>query len=339
MGLLSKYFNYQRSISQDKNVAKSRYYRRKWKTLRQVIVIFVTAVYTPVCYYALRMFEPCVTTELGEPVMVGDTRLKCNDSAYSFHITFAWVALVAFGIGIPLGVIWLVSYLKNRRLLNKGESLLRYGALYEWYNDKYAWFEAVSLARKGLMLLPITLMSDVMSQAVIMMIITLLYAVVILCISPFIRFPLKLRWVEREVDFYNFLEAITAIATGFDLLLGVLAEADTTREAASAIGVTFILVNSSIVVVAVASFEAGLHKSRKRIKKTHKEVRSGEERSNELRRRVYGLSTPVSPELPFVTSLLPTTPIFLTPRTPPSLRLTSLVAVRHRQAVRGLSTK
>ena len=52
------------------------------------------------------------------------------------------------------------------------------------------------------------------------------------------------RWIEREVDFYNFLEAITAVATGFDLLLGVLAEADTTREAASAIGVIFILMNS-----------------------------------------------------------------------------------------------
>ena len=67
------------------------------------------------------MFEPCVTTELGEPVMSGDTRLKCNSAAYEFHSIFAWLALLSFGIGIPLGVVLLVKYLKRKRVLNKGE--------------------------------------------------------------------------------------------------------------------------------------------------------------------------------------------------------------------------
>ncbi|GMH84859.1 hypothetical protein TL16_g10049 [Triparma laevis f. inornata] len=274
MSLLSKYFNYQRGLNESLNdVSKARYYRRKWKTLRQIIVIFVTAVYSPVCYYALRMFEPCVTTELGEPVMSGDTRLKCNSAAYEFHSIFAWLALLSFGIGIPLGVVLLVKYLKRKRVLNKGEYLLRYGALYEWYNDEYAWFEAISLLRKGFMLLPVTLLNDVMLQAFLMMAITVVYALIIFVFKPFIKFPLRLKWVEREVDFYNFLEGLTAIATGFDLFLGVLAQLDKTREAASAIGVTFILVNTAIVVIAVGSFEAGLHKTRKKIKKASKNTK------------------------------------------------------------------
>ena len=55
MSLLSKYFNYQRGLNESQNdVYKARYYRRKWKTLRQIIVIFVTAVYSPVWYEAAR---------------------------------------------------------------------------------------------------------------------------------------------------------------------------------------------------------------------------------------------------------------------------------------------
>jgi hypothetical protein len=209
----------------------------------------------------------------------------CTGPEYELHTTFSWMALIAFGVGIPVAIVCLVGYLKRRHLLNSGDTLLRYGALYEWYNDKYSWFEAVSLARKGLMLLPVTLISNSLYQAVGMMVVTVLYALVIIGLKPFIRFPLTLRVVNYEVDFYNvsapfappcappltnpppplqFLEATTALATGFDLLLGTLASLDSTREAASAIGVTFILVNTIVVVIAVSSFEAGLRRSKKK---------------------------------------------------------------------------
>ena len=328
MSLVSKYFAYQKHVNERNNdVNKQRYYRKKWKTLRQILVIFVTSIYTPVCYYSLRMFESCVETASGEVVMAGDTRLSCQSASYSFHSMFAWVALVIFGVGIPFGIVALIIYLKRKHLLNSGASLQRYGALYEWYSDDYAWFEAVSLARKGLMLLPVTLLSgekrasearaagkvafvggveilncslppavtativlisnpttfrahriialisDSIQQAGGMMVITLAYALVIIVFSPFIRFPLRLQVVDKEVDFYNFLEATTAVATGFDLLLGTLSAIDKTREAASAIGVTFILVNSSIIVLAVLSFESGLRRKKNKDKDKDKKVK------------------------------------------------------------------
>ncbi|GMI22615.1 hypothetical protein TeGR_g13788 [Tetraparma gracilis] len=263
--LLSKFLKWQCNRYDKLNdIGRVRFYRKKWKLLRQVMVIFVTSVYTPVCYYSLRTFETCVKAEGGALVMPGDTRIVCTGPEYELHTTFSWMALIAFGVGIPVAIVCLVGYLKRRHLLNSGDTLLRYGALYEWYNDKYSWFEAVSLARKGLMLLPVTLISNSLYQAVGMMVVTVLYALVIIGLKPFIRFPLTLRVVNYEVDFYNFLEATTALATGFDLLLGTLASLDSTREAASAIGVTFILVNTIVVVIAVSSFEAGLRRSKKK---------------------------------------------------------------------------
>lgn len=83
-------------------------------------------------------------------------------------------------------------------------------------------------------MLPVTLLSESIHQAIGMCIITLLYAMFIVIFSPFIRFPLRLKIVNREVDFYNFLEATTAVATGFDLLLRTLSVLDTTREAGEA---------------------------------------------------------------------------------------------------------
>jgi len=215
--LFSKFLNYQRArYEQQEDIVSVRYYRKKWKLLRQLIVIFVTSVYTPVMYYSLRMFEPCVETPGGLFVMAGDTSIECFDSAgaYAGHTTFAWGALLLFGVGIPLGIVVLVVSLKRRHLLNSGDTLLRYGALYEWYNDDFAWFEAVSLTRKGAMLLPVTLLSDPIPQAMGMMCITLVYAMVIVVFKPFIRFPLRLRVVKKEVDFYNFIETVTAVATG-----------------------------------------------------------------------------------------------------------------------------
>jgi len=150
ISITSKYFAYQkRAFEKANDVMKQRYYRKKWKALRQTLVIFVTSVYTPVCYYSLRMFAPCVETASGEIVMAGDTRLSCQSASYSFYSMFAWVALVVFAVGIPLGIVALVLYLNRKHQLNSGATLQRYGALYEWYSDEFAWFEAVSLARKG----------------------------------------------------------------------------------------------------------------------------------------------------------------------------------------------
>jgi hypothetical protein len=265
--LLSKVLKRKRVYyEKQENIALARYYRKKWKLLRQVLVIFVTSVYTPVCYYALRMFEACIEKPGGGLVMAGDTSLSCTKPSYTAHVIFSWIALIVFGVGIPLAIVLLIRRFQKRHLLNNGKNLLRYGALYEWYNDDFPWFEAVSLTRKGLMLLPVTLLSNPIHQATGMMTVTLLYAAVIVYFKPFIHFPLRLYLLEKEVDFYNFIESVTAVAAGFDLLLGTMAALDTTREAASAIGVIFILVNSAVVICAIMSFEMGLRKSPKKKK-------------------------------------------------------------------------
>ena len=268
LGLISRYLYVRKVSAENKsNVALSRYYRRRWKILRQLMVIFWTCTYSPVCYYSLRMFESCITDENGVSVMPSDTRLLCGSEAYNLHKALACIALAIFGIGIPVGVIVIVSYLKKRHLLNTGDSLLRYGALYEWYNDDFAWFEAFSLTRKGLMLLPVTLLSDELYQAFGMMIVTISYAGFIVYFKPFIRFPLKLKYLNYDVDFYNFLESTASLVTGFDLFLGALAALDGTKEAANAIGVLFIIVNSLLVGFAIMSFESGLRKVKKIKKK------------------------------------------------------------------------
>ena len=138
MSVLSKYWSHKRSVYEaKKDVEKSRKYRKRWKLLRQVMVIFLTSVYSPVCYYSLRMFEACVETPLGDLVMASDTRLSCTDAQYTLHTLIACVALAFFGIGIPILVICVVAYLRSKHTLNSGDSLLRYGALYEWYNGEF----------------------------------------------------------------------------------------------------------------------------------------------------------------------------------------------------------
>jgi hypothetical protein len=138
LALLSKYWFYLKAYYEaKKDVEKSRKYRRRWKLLRQVMVIFLTSVYSPVCYYSLRMFEQCVETPEGDLVMASDTRLSCTDSSYTAHTMLALCALAFFGAGIPILVICVIAYLRSKHTLNTGDSLLRYGALYEWYNGEF----------------------------------------------------------------------------------------------------------------------------------------------------------------------------------------------------------
>ena len=179
-------------------------YRRKFKTLRQFLVIFISCTYTPLVQYSLKMFS-CVETGTGRYLAV-DTSLVCSmkNPEYFFNAIGAVFIIVGVGCGIPGAICALVKHLKNK--LNTAKSLVYWGALYEWYRDEYAWFEAASLARKLMLLLSLSLLEDGGSQALAMGLVSLVYAVIIHKKKPFILFPLRMLVFDTTVDFYNFLE-------------------------------------------------------------------------------------------------------------------------------------
>ena len=58
-----------------KDAVKAHKYHKRFRTIRQVCVIFITAIYSPIVYYCFKMFD-CMEAE-GEKVLAVDTELKC----------------------------------------------------------------------------------------------------------------------------------------------------------------------------------------------------------------------------------------------------------------------
>ncbi len=66
LSVLSRYWFFrleQHSIASDYELSGQ--YRKKWKVVRQILVIFATSVYSPVCYYSLKFFQPCIKSTDG----------------------------------------------------------------------------------------------------------------------------------------------------------------------------------------------------------------------------------------------------------------------------------
>jgi len=234
-------------------------YRRKFKTLRQFLVIFITCSYSPLVQYSLKLFD-CTSSDQGNFLSV-DTDLECSftDPTYFYNFMIAVVILCGVGLGIPICITMLINHLHKK--LNTAKSLVYWGALYEWYRDEYAWFEAVSLGRKFSLLLSISMLDEGFYQLLSMSLINLIYAAVIHKKKPFILFPLRLLLIDNTVDFYNFLEFAATITTVFNLFLGTMAKLDTTQEAADSIGVVFVFTNAMLIVLSVVSYEYGIHHS------------------------------------------------------------------------------
>ena len=246
---------------------KGQFWEAKWKNLRQLMVIFVTSVYSPVCYYSMKMFEPCIPGDEGDgsSYMKADVTVKCHTTRHELHASLAWAALLVFGVGIPIAIVLFVKHLKDSKQLAKPETQVKYGGLYEWYCDGFRWWEAASLTRRGVMLLTVTLIQDPTLQAVAMCMVTLSYSIIIMVCKPFfnLQVMLSIGEVKIPIDFYNFCEAAASGVAALDLLLGVLAAADKTREMSSFIGLTFVVINTSVVVAMGVAFERVGHQDSK----------------------------------------------------------------------------
>jgi len=254
------------------NAVKAHAYRKRFRMIRQVGVIFITAIYSPVLYYCFKMFS-CMESE-GSYVMAADTNIKCEGDFYLVMCTLAGTVTAVVGVGVPAGIYLLIRKIKTK--LNTGTILLRWGALYEWYRDECAWFESAALARKLLMLVGLAWLKEGGQQVLVLVTVNAAYAVVIYKYKPFILFPMRLSIVNVNVDFYNFLELATAVASCFDLMLGGMTLGDTTKDAADAIGIVFVAANGLLVAVAIGSFEFGLSAAHKKNKE--KEIKQEKDR-------------------------------------------------------------
>ena len=122
----SLYRQMQRSNAASDYDASSKF-RKRWRMCRQLMVIFATSVYCPLCFYSFRFFQECVEDPNGSKRMANDMSIECETPGYKLHVFIAVLVVSLVGVGIPLSMLTLVLWLRRKHLLNTGDSLLKYG--------------------------------------------------------------------------------------------------------------------------------------------------------------------------------------------------------------------
>ena len=123
------------------------------RTMFQVVVL----LYLPLISTVLSLFG-CESTSSGRSVMSSAPERDCFDSTWWSLFPVALIALLVYGVGVPLALYLVVS--RARRVLDPVDLVLRYGFVVARFVDSAWWFELAILARKAVVVFAITVFSS-----------------------------------------------------------------------------------------------------------------------------------------------------------------------------------
>mmetsp|Transcript_4575 Transcript_4575/g.614 ORF Transcript_4575/g.614 Transcript_4575/m.614 type:complete len:147 (-) Transcript_4575:394-834(-) len=110
------------------------------------IVILLFLAHPNIVKFSFGIFS-CEELDSGEWWMVDDLNVKCWDDTHIFFcLAVALPSIVIWGIGIP--TVCLFFLYRNKRNLGGINVRIRFGFLFNGYNDKHYFWEFVILYRK-----------------------------------------------------------------------------------------------------------------------------------------------------------------------------------------------
>ena len=162
----------------------------------------------------------------GKPYLVADYSQVCYEGEHAVMVTVMVVCMFVYVLGIPL-ISTLVLYCNKKlmsipadvddpQLLLRGEKFSKvFGALYDAYEPRFWWFEAVIMIQKALLTGGLVLVAPGSSaQVLVGLVIALGFLIVLMQTKPYI---------ERGEDV---LQTITTVSTVAMLLIGFTLKVD-----------------------------------------------------------------------------------------------------------------
>ncbi|CUG92578.1 GPI-anchored surface protein, putative [Bodo saltans] len=141
----------------------------RWINMVALATIVILFVLLPsIIEFSAEMLQ-CTNLDYGHgdsrSVVTAEPSMSCSDSHYSATTKWVWVVIVGFGIGVPAANVLLVKALT--RWTCNGNQFIAQDIFFfatGGYNRKMWYWESVSLARKAILVLGATLLSETRLQ-------------------------------------------------------------------------------------------------------------------------------------------------------------------------------
>jgi len=212
--------------------------------------------------------------DTGEPAyyLASHPGVQCNgagmdDGVAIININTALISLFV-GIGLPVLIFCKVEHLKNAGKLNADSS---FHSLYEGYTPSMAYFEAIHLFRKALLILGMTVPAYLSSnladtgvnasliQALTGLLINIGFFALVWATRPYAPYPCSL---FRNNDLNNLAELAGAGVTVAGSILAVIGSfSPYNQDLMNLLGLIFAVMNLSFVVVLACGFQVDINRT------------------------------------------------------------------------------
>jgi len=190
--------------------------RKKATTL---ITLLLSLWYSPLLQTVASMYDCFEDGEReGKAYLISDPSVSCEPSSERTFVHFHSFAISAFvGVGFPAFSYFKIQSLKEAGKLDFDEG---FSSLYQFYNTKMPHFESFQFARRGLLILLLTLLQRERPaiHACFSLVVNGLFLVLILYTKPFIYFPSP--W--RGCNLYQGGEVISTLTCMIGNSLGLI---------------------------------------------------------------------------------------------------------------------
>ncbi|GMH91030.1 hypothetical protein TrVE_jg5013 [Triparma verrucosa] len=233
--------------------------------LSSTLVFLLVIWYLPIVRLSFQMF-PCVDNpnydgdgfwdedrswDSYPSVLVADPKVECDlSNGYrTLILVQASLTIALVGIGFPVFIVRKLRALHATEMLTAESS---YVSLFQWYEPKAAWFEAVHMVRKALLILSTVFLPSTSLEAALSLVINLTFLAILVRTEPLVFYPCSL---FPGKNLFLLSEVLIAATTVFGSFLALVGSLSGSTSAVNVLGVIFVSVNSSFA----AAFMWGYH--------------------------------------------------------------------------------
>ncbi|GMH71570.1 hypothetical protein TrLO_g7619, partial [Triparma laevis f. longispina] len=245
--------------------------------LSSALTLAVTLWYLPVLKISMNMI-PCVDDpedglSYGDGTGVKqrlalDPQMPCGDGWENFDfrrraaLTQAGLVLALVGFGLPVFLIY-----KLRRLRRKNQLVAEspYMNLFQWYTPAAAYFEAIQMFRKALLIFMGVFLKHPNVQVFWGFTLNTVFLIILVYFKPFVWYPCSL------FPGYNlfFLSEVSSASTStLGSVLAVIGALAGSKTVVNALGFVFVTINTAFALGFVVSYHADISKKEGKGKQT-----------------------------------------------------------------------
>jgi hypothetical protein len=236
------------------------YFLRKTKDRRmaqtelmyKITVTIVLVMYPGICTRIFQVLNCKTIPGHGQNVLNADFGVYCSSDEYQRSKINAWIFMVLYVIGVPVGV-WLLLWLHKKHLYDpsqpKHHKVRReFGTLFEQYEPKYWYYECFVLVKKMLLTGAMMVVAPgSTAQLLIAIIIVLFFMLCVFKLAPFEDA------VDDWLSFLTSLQLMLTLLVGFALMTDNAENPDYDSSDWGTLDIVLIVINSGAFVALLAS--------------------------------------------------------------------------------------